>query len=275
MKLTILAEDTIYRHGLLGEHGLSILIERKGEKWLFDTGQFGVSAHNAQRLGIDLREVSGIILSHGHYDHAAGVMGVLLASGPKPIFCHPDIFIKRYCAERGKGKRDINLPWSRKAIEKAGGSFIFNRSPRRISAGLVLSGEVPLPPGRGGAVDKSLRLMRGGRTIQDLVKDEQCLISEGKEGLIVILGCAHRGFINTVEYARRLCDGRKIHAVVGGAHLKGADRKKVKSVIGSLKRLNARKIAACHCTGPDAMAALRRAFPRRFIPCSTGVSIEL
>src|ERR1700754_3799255 len=69
--------------GMVAEHGFAALVtvQRGGTetKLLFDTG---LSPHamvtNADRLGIDLSDVHGVVLSHGHFDHAGG-----LAGGPR------------------------------------------------------------------------------------------------------------------------------------------------------------------------------------------------
>ena len=63
----------MYRRGLLAEHGLSLYIEENGKKYLFDTGQSGVFLKNAKELGVNLENLDGIILSHGHYDHCGGL----------------------------------------------------------------------------------------------------------------------------------------------------------------------------------------------------------
>jgi 7,8-dihydropterin-6-yl-methyl-4-(beta-D-ribofuranosyl)aminobenzene 5'-phosphate synthase len=275
MKLTILSEDTVYRHGLLGEHGLSILLELEGEKWLFDAGQLGAVTHNADQMGIDLRLLSGIVLSHGHYDHTGGLLEVLKRSGPKAIYCHPGIFVKRYAVRGRKMRRRINPPWRKKTVETAGGEFLYNRAPRELSANLSLSGEIPNLSRFKEAGDTSLRIERSGRLTLDFHADEQCLMVTGKKGLVVLIGCAHRGLIGTLEHARLVSGMRRIYAVVGGMHLRGVRRQTLEGVMGALKRMGVQRIAACHCTGPAAVAALKSAFPRRFIPCSTGTVIEL
>ena len=64
----------------MGEHGFSALIETPFGRWLFDTGQGLALPHNVEKLGIDLTQMEGIILSHGHYDHTGGLMWALRKS---------------------------------------------------------------------------------------------------------------------------------------------------------------------------------------------------
>lgn len=62
--------DNRAREGFAAEHGLSLWIEAAGKKLLFDAGESGAFAENAQRLGIELAQADAAVLSHGHYDHA-------------------------------------------------------------------------------------------------------------------------------------------------------------------------------------------------------------
>ena len=74
-QITTLSENcaAVGARGLLGEWGLSILVETDNEKILFDTGASISTAHNARILGKDLSKVSKIALSHGHFDHTGGL----------------------------------------------------------------------------------------------------------------------------------------------------------------------------------------------------------
>ena len=65
MQVTVLTENTVYKRGLFGEHGLSMLLETGGKRYLFDTGQTDVFLRNADKMKLDLERLDGIILSHG------------------------------------------------------------------------------------------------------------------------------------------------------------------------------------------------------------------
>ena len=67
MNISVLNENTAGKRGFLAEHGLSLLIEHEGKRWLFDTGQTDVFMKNAALLGERLMGLNGIILSHGHF----------------------------------------------------------------------------------------------------------------------------------------------------------------------------------------------------------------
>ena len=74
MKIVALMEDTKGNELCMYEHGLSLYIETQKHHLLFDTGASEKTIKNAQQLGIDLRQVDTVILSHGHYDHAGGII---------------------------------------------------------------------------------------------------------------------------------------------------------------------------------------------------------
>ena len=75
IKITTLVENTVAASlaPLMGEHGLSFLVETPEKTILFDAGQGGALKHNAPLLGVDLSRVDTVVLSHGHYDHARGL----------------------------------------------------------------------------------------------------------------------------------------------------------------------------------------------------------
>ncbi|WP_330203547.1 hypothetical protein [Cyanobacterium sp. Dongsha4] len=60
LKITVLVENTAGRRGLLGEHGLSFLIEADNSRILFDTGQGMTLIHNGDILGVSLNNLDAI-----------------------------------------------------------------------------------------------------------------------------------------------------------------------------------------------------------------------
>src|ERR1700722_13466067 len=72
--------------GLRAEHGFAALVTvRSGNTsstLLFDTGASpDALAVNAERLGIDVGTLQGVVLSHGHSDHAGGFDGLARLRG--------------------------------------------------------------------------------------------------------------------------------------------------------------------------------------------------
>ncbi len=95
-KITVLCENSVATPGLLGEHGFAAYVETPDQRILFDTGQgFGL-VRNSLRLQKDLRQVSLLGLSHGHFDHTGGLLAFLGLHGPCEIVAHPDVLRERF-----------------------------------------------------------------------------------------------------------------------------------------------------------------------------------
>jgi len=80
-QLTILVDNTVRGKNLWKDWGFSCLISWRGSKILFDTGsQPDILNHNARVLGIDLKKISTVFLSHIHSDHTGGLPAILSAN---------------------------------------------------------------------------------------------------------------------------------------------------------------------------------------------------
>ncbi len=273
-KIVTLSENTAAMiPGLLAEHGQSILLEAGGTRLLFDTGQSITAAHNAGILNIDLKGVP-IALSHGHFDHSGGLEHILKLTGPTEIFCHPDSFAPKYAERQGR-QLYIGMVKSRKEYEQMGALFQVSGEPQKLAEGIWLTGEVPRITDFEGPEDDMLVMDPARRT--DPLQDDQALVLETGVGLVIILGCAHSGMINTIEYARKITGQDRIFGVVGGTHLGfgGLKREKLAKTINALKGYDLKLLAVSHCTGLLAACELAREFEDRFLFNNAGTIIEL
>ncbi|MFR0986450.1 MAG: MBL fold metallo-hydrolase [Frisingicoccus sp.] len=85
MKIVNLIENTEGCSGCASEHGLSFYIETK-HKLLVDTGATDAFVRNAKMLGVDLKAVDTVILSHGHYDHGGGLPAFIKINSKAKIY---------------------------------------------------------------------------------------------------------------------------------------------------------------------------------------------
>ena len=74
MQIINLVENELGDSGCEAAHGLSFYIETENHKLLFDTSPSELVLRNAEKLGVDLKNVDTVILSHGHYDHSGGIL---------------------------------------------------------------------------------------------------------------------------------------------------------------------------------------------------------
>ena len=269
IKITVLIDDTVRRHGLTTEHGLSFHIRTEEGNVLFDTGQTGLVRENAGKLGVDPGRFDAVVLSHGHYDHTGGLPDVVAASGPVDVHAHPGIFRVRYAREGGGRLRETGPPWSRGEVERLGARFRLNRGPAEVLKNVYASGAIPRrkpfekPDGK-------LVVRRAGKLVQDWIRDDQALVVTRGQDLFVFLGCCHSGLINTLDRVSALFPRKKIRAIAGGLHLLRAGEERISKTVESLIAYSPETVAACHCTGPGASALLYQAFGKKFVPLVTG-----
>jgi len=78
LKFTVLYDNYVHREGTKADWGFSCLVEGAEKTILFDTGtRPEVLSHNVETLGVDLRKVDLVVLSHAHEDHTGGLPAVL------------------------------------------------------------------------------------------------------------------------------------------------------------------------------------------------------
>ena len=143
LQITTLSENTAGARWLLGELGLSILVETDEASILFDTGQSISASHNAELLGIDLSQVDKIVLSHGHYDHTGGLRQVLRQIGKEiEIIAHPDIWAAKFSRRAGQEAEYIGIPFHRQTLESLGAHFTLTTEPVRISGNIMTTGTI-------------------------------------------------------------------------------------------------------------------------------------
>jgi 7,8-dihydropterin-6-yl-methyl-4-(beta-D-ribofuranosyl)aminobenzene 5'-phosphate synthase len=255
--------------GFLGEWGLSMLVETESLCLLLDSGQSISIVHNADILGIDLGRIDKIVLSHGHYDHTGGLRPLLFRTGkPIEIIAHPDIWDSKYSRRKGQAERYIGIPHRREELESLGARFVLGKEPTRISDTITTSGEIPMITDFE-EISPNLQVREEGEFRADR------LLDESNRGLIVLLGCAHRGIINTIHHARKLTGVDKIYAVMGGCHLIGAPEHRIHMTVDILKQMNVEKLGLCHCTGPAAAEAMALEFGERFFYNTAGTVTEI
>ena len=272
--ITILAENTARGLGVLGEHGLAWWIDTGTHRVLFDTGQGLVLAHNARRLGADLASAHAIALSHGHIDHVGGLELALAAAPAATLYLHPRAIEPKFTGSDGKPLgRCISTKFvETEAFRTGGRRVVASREPQEVAPGVWTTGEVPRAndfEDVGGPffLDEAL-------TRPDPILDDQTVFFTGREGTMVVLGCAHAGVVNTLEHIRTLTHGAPLHTVVGGMHLERASERRMTETFAALRRLGVQRFGPNHCTGIAAIARFWHEFPGRCVQASAGVRLQ-
>jgi 7,8-dihydropterin-6-yl-methyl-4-(beta-D-ribofuranosyl)aminobenzene 5'-phosphate synthase len=254
--------------------------------FLFDTGisENGI-VHNTKVFGVNLSKIDGIILSHGHFDHFAGLINALREISINDrrkgidLFLHPDSFLKRW--EVFPDGKKAEMPFLDEGQLKKEGAKIHKSKdpiylPNKDCPLILLTGQIPRETTfeKGFPFQYTIDSMNKNLVPDPLVKDDQALIVNVKDkGLVILTGCGHAGLINTINYAKKLTGIEKIYAILGGFHLpadNGIYEEAIEPTLKELQKVNPNYIIPCHCTGWKAINKIIDLMPEKFIQSSVG-----
>lgn len=254
-KCTILLENS--KSELLStqiEHGLSLLIEVNNKKLLFDVGSSGIFYNNAKLMNIKLNDTKSIILSHSHYDHCSGLLSYLEKEKIENLYVGKNFFKPKYAIN------DSTITYLGCGFDK---NYIESKNIQIFEINKLFE------------IEKSLyivtnfkqhyeheqipqRFVHGdlSNLERDLFSDEVALIKKRKDGLTLIVGCAHRGILSIIKSINKLFD-LKIDTVIGGVHLKDISNNNLEETNKELINLGIKRTYFCHCSGKNITEHLR------------------
>jgi len=241
-RLTVLYDNTAAAPGLQADWGFACLIEGMDKTILFDTGtKPGILQSNVKALGVDLKNVEAIVISHLHGDHTGGLESVLNAN-PRVTLYMPAALSEMPEKARLSAVGSLNRP---------GTTVVLVDKPMDVCPGVHLTGQLSGPP-------------RIPEVALWLEKGTEC---------VLITGCAHPGIVDVVRKATELSE-KHMDAVLGGFHLMQTPAAEVERIIADMKAAGVRRCGATHCTGEAAIALFRTAFGPDFIPLGVGRKID-
>lgn len=295
MKIVNLMENTPGVDGCLYEHGLSFYIETGHHKLLMDTGASEATLVNARKLGIDLKAIDTVVLSHGHYDHSGGILAFVRENPHARIYMRRSAAMDYYhvdpdsCRYIGIDKRILELPGLvpvdgdlrideelylftniRKPGAVADGDAMGQEQQGRKAQGQDGQGQDPqggriraadLPERLRARAGKGLMRRVGEEFVEDIFDHEQCLVVTGEDGQILLSGCAHNGILNILDRYHEIFHGYP-DRVISGFHLARKAAYSQEDLLG-IQEIARRllKTGALydtgHCTGMEAFAVMK------------------
>ena len=268
-RVTILYDSFGKSPSLTMDWGFAALIEYGGKRILFDTGNNArIFEHNVKSLGVDLRNIDFVVISHRHADHTSGITYLLrvnprvkiyvpdelwglFAGGPKNDFYRKDPSLPpemRYYGGHPPEILKAGTPWP-------GGNFIPISEKTEVAPGMFILPGISTTPGF-------------------LELKELSLAIKNPQGLILIVGCSHPGVERILQDATAI--DPHINILFGGLHQIQASDPEVERIAAVVHdRYKLERVAPGHCTGEPEFAALRRAFGDHYVYAGVGSVIDL
>lgn len=279
MRIITLIENSPGQPGLSSEHGLSLLVESEGARFLYDTGSSGAFVDNAVILGVDLHDLDLGVLSHHHYDHGGG-LGRFFLENPSAPFYLREVEEEGLYAEAPNGKRYIGLDMEMLRAHRERLRFI--HKDIEVAPGVHLLTVTPdiWPRPKG---NRRLLHRQGEGFVPDPFLHELTCVVREDDGMVVLTGCGHSGVLNMVQAALDHFPGDVVKGVVGGFHLiddkatmsLGGTVEEVRGIGRSLREMCRGKVMSGHCTGPRATVLLGDELRERFGELHTGLMLDL
>ena len=266
-------------------HGLSLLISvhigAEKRTLLFDAGPEGTTfLRNTRILGVDFSAIETVVLSHGHWDHAGGLLAAIEAISAvraregADCFVHPGMFAQRALQGPG-GELYVHEPVpGPAALSQAGARVINTRLPQLVAGGAFhVSGEIARVTPYETGLPGHMRRSEDGESWEPdpLVMDER-FVSVHVKGRrqFVFTACSHAGVINVLRHARSVFPEIPLYGVMGGLHLSGITEKIIPETINDLTAFDLKFVAPGHCTGWRALGALAKVFGDELVPSAVG-----
>ena len=272
MKIINLIENTEGSKGCASAHGLSFYVETEKHKVLMDLGPTAATLDNAAILGVDLEQVDTVILSHGHYDHAGGILPFAGVNSHAPIYMQEGAtgnFFSDY-GESAAGDRYRYIGIDRAISDLPQVRFI--RGDHIIDEELELfvvkkrTHKLPFANRR-----QLIRTEDG--FIQDDFVHEQFLVVKEQDRRVLMSGCAHNGILSILDAYRERYDSLP-DAVISGFHImmrREYRREELEEIREMAKELSRYPIlfCTCHCTGTAAFEEMKKIMggQLRYIHC--------
>jgi len=270
MKVVILI-DNMEHDSCVGEWGLSIYIEYGGEKILLDAGTTGCFAENAEKLGIDLKDISSAVLSHAHYDHSDGMEEFFARNKAAKLY------LRKGCEENCYSSKPAGMEYIgiRKGfLEEYRNRLVYAEGDYEIFPGVKL---IPHKTPDMELIGKKANMfvLEDGKLVPERFLHEQSLVFETENGLVIFNSCCHAGADNIIREVAATYPGIPVYALVGGLHLFRSGEAEVRALAERIRETGIRRIVTGHCTGGEALEILKEELGSTVMQMYSGLTLTL
>lgn len=270
MIIKTLVENKSTDPKIKAQHGLSLYIEADNHKILFDLGGGNLFIENAKKLGVDLKAVDIVIISHGHSDHGGALAKFLNINNTAKIYIQKNAFEGHFIKICGF-KFNVGIDASLKTKKQ----IVFVDGLFQITQNLVIFTDVK---GRKlfSPANRNLFKLNEGVVVQDNFDHEQNLVLKENNKVVLISGCCHNGIINTLDRLTELSYDPDY--IISGLHFLNLGLLKYGEYIDDVaKKLNEKKavVYTCHCTGFSAYERMKDIMGNKMNYLSCGTTLEL
>ncbi len=272
-KIIALVENTKSSKEYCAKHGLCLYIETATHKILFDLGPDNTFVKNAEKMGIDLKAVDTVVISHGHKDHGGGLKAFFSLNSKAKIYVRKTAFDPHYI-------KLLNIPFPVSLDKSLACSerFVFTNDNHVIDDELTVFSNVKSSEFHSKSNDVLLT-KKENRLIKDDFNHEQNVILTSGGKKILISGCSHSGVVN-IQKKAEIISKDKMSYVIGGFHLFNPPTKKSESnelIYDIANALNKNKSTyyTCHCTGIKVYEQMKETLKDKLQYLSTGTELEL
>lgn len=264
-------------NNLISEKGLCLYIEKDNKHILFDTGRTGKFIHNAEKLGINLREVDAVVLSHGHGDHGGGLIPFFKINSKAKVYMKAEASEEYY----------FHLMLFNKNVSIDGNIFKnyshrieyvkdFTEIMKDIYIITDINKYYEIPEG-----NKYMFVKKKNELVRDKFEHELIMVIKEQDYISIFTGCSHNGAANMIKTARNKFRDLNIKAVIGGFHLVKipivksltASQDQIDVLINEIITSNVERVYTGHCTGEKAYRKLKAALGDKIQYIKTGTEI--
>lgn len=270
MEVQVLIENVVFARNFVAEHGLSLLLMKGNKEIVVDTGQSENFIKNCGLMGIDVKRIKKVVLTHGHYDHIGGLKGLLERNPEVKIYTHKEILNKKYAMRKGGQFEEIGFDLS--FYEKYKNNFVLIDKDAEIEEGFYVITNTDITYDNE-FTTKNFFVEKEGKRIPDKFLDEVFVVVKEEDGINVVTGCSHAGILNILETARNRFGVSYIKSLIGGFHLRGMEEEKVKDIARKIEEYGVKKVLTGHCTGIDEYGFLKSVLKDKISYLTTSSSI--